>query len=284
MKIIFFGSSSPLSFLPFQQLLASTHEVIALVTESGAISDFPVVESGSIHELAILRDIKILSYDCKDFETLLSEYQADIIVVSCFSRILPASVFSLPRYGAINIHPSLLPAFRGPDPLFWQYRAGAKVFGITLHRLCEKIDAGDILAQKQIKLADGILVEIAKQQLGKLAAGLLIETLHKLLQVDLPPIKQDETQSSYQSWPETEDYSISSDWTGVHITNFISAYRKSGIYFSCKINNKIFRISDITAIKPLPGNLTAGEVVEYNGEVIEFSCKDSLLECRLYRG
>ena len=253
------------------------------MTESGAVTDFPVVESGSIHELAIRHDIEILSYHGNDFEMILSDYQVDIIVVSCFSKILPASIFSLPGYGSINIHPSLLPAFRGPEPLFWQYRAGAKVFGITLHRLSKKIDAGDIVAKEKIDLADGISVDVAKQELGKMAAELLIETLHQFEQGNLQPVKQDETLSSYQPWPEIKDYSLSPGWTGTHIANFISAYRKPGIYFSCKINNEIFRISDIIAIKPLPGNLTAGEVIEYNGDVIEFSCNDSLLECRLYR-
>ncbi len=283
MKLVYFGSSSPLSLLPFQKLLTSSHQLLALVQESEPVSDFPLIESGSINELALQHNIDTVFYNGNGFKEKLLDYRADLIIISCFAKIIPASLIACARYGAINIHPSLLPAFRGPDPLFWQYRAGVEEFGVTLHYPGEKIDAGDILMQEKVKLTDGISVLTAKQALGEVAAQGLVDTLDKLELGNCPREKQDENRASYQPWPQMKDYSISTTWSGRHILNFVSAYKKPDVYFMCEINEKIFKVSEITALKPLPGKEKSGEIIKYEGACLAFACKDSLLECRLYR-
>ncbi len=89
-------------------------------------------------------------------ETLaaLDALRPDLAVVACFTRRLPAALLALPRYGFLNLHPSLLPAYRGPRPVYWQLRHGAPA-GVTVHYMDEGLDTGDIAAQRPVSLPDG---------------------------------------------------------------------------------------------------------------------------------
>ena len=76
----------------------------------------------------------------------------DLALIVTYFRILPPAVFTLPRHGTYNIHPSLLPAYRGPQPLYWALRHGATVTGASLHRLDEGIDTGPVFARRQVAI------------------------------------------------------------------------------------------------------------------------------------
>ena len=77
----------------------------------------------------------------------LAAYQPDLICVACFSLRIASSILDIPRLGSLNVHPSLLPAHRGPVPLFWAFRQGLQQTGVTIHLMDEGMDTGDILAQ-----------------------------------------------------------------------------------------------------------------------------------------
>ena len=80
----------------------------------------------------------------------LTRLDFDAITVACFSRKLPASVLRLPRLGCLNVHPSLLPAHRGPDPLFWIYHDGDETGGVTIHLMDEGFDTGPIVLRETV--------------------------------------------------------------------------------------------------------------------------------------
>ena len=79
--------------------------------------------------------------------TLLARLRPDVICVACFPRLLPVSILALPRLGALNLHPSLLPSYRGPAPLFWVFHDGLERAGVTLHVMDAGADTGPIVAQ-----------------------------------------------------------------------------------------------------------------------------------------
>ena len=161
LKIIYIGSSGPLSLIPLQRLLDCGQAVVAVALEA---DDEPVLQDqripllttnhGSVASLARLHGIPLIELSRPWVYSVdeMGRYAPDLIVVSCFARKLPESVLSIPHIGCFNLHPSLLPAYRGPVPLFWQFRAGVKTFGITLHRMSSRLDAGNIVAQTGVCL------------------------------------------------------------------------------------------------------------------------------------
>ncbi|MCG8353859.1 MAG: hypothetical protein MI924_39345, partial [Chloroflexales bacterium] len=81
--------------------------------------------------------------------------QPDVVCVTCFPRRIPVELLRIPRFGFLNLHPSLLPAYRGPVPLFWMLRNGEQVSGVTLHCIDQSFDTGDIVGQVAFTLPDG---------------------------------------------------------------------------------------------------------------------------------
>lgn len=90
----------------------------------------------------------LLPADARGLGRALTGYQADLLVIYGFNWILPPSVFTLPRFGTINIHASMLPRYRGPAPVLWALRNGDPDIGVTVHRIDEGVDTGPVLEQR----------------------------------------------------------------------------------------------------------------------------------------
>jgi methionyl-tRNA formyltransferase len=113
-------------------------------------------------------------------QELLRGWRPDVMIMASFDQILKPATLGIPRLGWLNIHPSLLPRHRGPEPIYWALRAGDREAGITIHWVVERIDAGPIVAQRRIAVApDETSGTLAKRLV---AAGLdaLQETLKDL--------------------------------------------------------------------------------------------------------
>ncbi|MBI2320612.1 MAG: hypothetical protein HYU88_00550, partial [Chloroflexi bacterium] len=110
----------------------------------------------------------------------LSDYRPDVIAVACFPRRLPPAVLALPRLGALNVHPSLLPAGRGPAPLFWAFRLGERRTGVTVHLMTDELDAGDILLQEALEVPEGIAGLDLEEHCAELGGRLLVAAIGAL--------------------------------------------------------------------------------------------------------
>lgn len=154
--------------------------------------------------------------------SVLAAYHPDIICVSCFSQRIPRAILDLPRLGCLNVHPSLLPANRGPVPLFWTFREGYEQTGVTIHLMDEAMDSGAILAQKPIKVPDGISYAQLESQCALRGGELLARTVWDLYRGRVVPVPQDETKSSYHPFPSTQDFVVNpAEWSARHVYNFL---------------------------------------------------------------
>ncbi len=152
----------------------------------------------------------------------LAAYQPDVICVACFSLLLPRALLAMPRFGCVNVHPSLLPANRGPVPLFWTFREGDARTGVTVHYMDEKLDSGDILAQDVIEVPDGVRYEQLEWRCAEHGGELLARTVWDLYLQRAARVPQDEAKSSYRSFPEHQDYVVyAQKWDARHVYNFI---------------------------------------------------------------
>lgn len=164
---------------------------------------------------------------------LITRLQPDLIVVACFPLIFPSVLLALPRYGCLNLHPSLLPRYRGPAPLFWIARQDERLTGVTLHMMTEALDSGDIVAQTQFERLEGISEAELEQRCAIEGAGLLADIIEQLKQDQpLPRRPQIEAEASYFPWPTTVDFQIPTGWPARRAFNFIRGTEEWPLFVS----------------------------------------------------
>lgn len=285
MNILYIGSSGPLSYLPLQALLQSpfANNIISIAVDEVAATKLTAVNkrAATLESLAFYNNIPLLKLKKNTANNIaaISKLKADIILVSCYARKLPIEIISLAKTGCFNIHPSLLPKYRGPTPLFWQFREAENIFGITLHRMTEKFDDGAIVAQQSINMPQGISKQEASILLAKIASKLVLNTLPILLQKKIKELKQNETEASYQSFPQKKDYNVSISWTAQRIYNFICANKRLGIIFSCDIDKKKYKLIDALSYqKSAYAGLNDG-LYFIHQDVISFKCSEGYVQC-----
>jgi folate-dependent phosphoribosylglycinamide formyltransferase PurN len=133
--------------------------------------------------------------------SLLADLEIDILVVCSCRQILQPLLLTAPRLGCVNVHPSLLPKFRGPMPIFWALYEGRRTTGVTIHKMSEQVDAGDIIDQFEVPIQAGENEQSLQQRLFRAAAERLPGVLKDYARGCLAPRPQPEGQGSYQGYP-----------------------------------------------------------------------------------
>lgn len=150
----------------------------------------------------------------------LAAQALDLVCVACFPWRIPAALLALPTYGFLNVHPSLLPAYRGPAPLFWQLRAGLPGGGVTVHWMDAAFDTGPIAAQAALPFPDGATSAELDRLLALAGAGLLLDVLRQLATSHRPQQPQT-ADGSQQSWPTDADFRLDRQWSARHAYTFM---------------------------------------------------------------
>jgi methionyl-tRNA formyltransferase len=179
------------------------------VTSPLALAAANDVPAFAVRRLAASETIKVLT-----------ELLPDVICVSCFLHRLPPAILNLPPLGCLNVHPSLLPRFRGPAPLFWALRAGVAETGVAIHFMDEGFDTGDVALQRPFPLPDGATHAELETSLAQLGGELLVEALQKLAAGTLPRQPQPPGFSS-DPWPGDADFALDTSWSAQHAFNFM---------------------------------------------------------------
>lgn len=179
-----------------------------------------VLENFSNGKIEVLNPKRINDKIIKKIEKI----QPDIIFSIYYRKILPVSVLKIPKLGCINIHPSLLPKYRGPIPTAWAIEKGESVFGISIHLMDKGIDTGDILIQKEYPIGNNETGYQLYTRAMKLGAELLIDNFEYIINNELIPITQKGLGSYYGK--KNGKYTI--DWkdTAININNKIRVHSK----------------------------------------------------------
>ncbi|MCC7300203.1 MAG: methionyl-tRNA formyltransferase [Verrucomicrobia bacterium] len=182
MRIVFFGSA-PIGFSLLDALLSSERdEVVAVVTQPDRpagrkqqLTPCPVKVLSRERGLAVLSPEKI-----KEGLPELAALDADLFVVVAYGQYIPPSVLALPKQGAINFHPSLLPKYRGASPIQWAVANGDGVTGVTILYVSEKMDAGDIILQREVPIGPDDTSDTLEPVLAISGAELLMEAIEQI--------------------------------------------------------------------------------------------------------
>jgi methionyl-tRNA formyltransferase len=207
MRVIFMGT--PDFAVPALRALAEAdYDIVAVVTQPdrpkgrGKKNTSPPVKETAVSlNIPIFQPAKIKD---PDFICALRDLAPDVIVVVAYGRILPKDILTIPGYGCINIHASLLPKYRGAAPIHWAVINGEKVTGITTMFMDEGLDTGDMILREAVPIHDDDNVGAVHDRLAVLGAGLLIKTL-SLLRCGRAPRLPQTGESSYAPMLKTED-------------------------------------------------------------------------------
>jgi methionyl-tRNA formyltransferase len=138
----------------------------------------------------------IVSNHPERWAAMLAPLEPDLLVSAGFPWRIPADVLALPRLGAINMHPALLPRYRGPAAIEWAFRNGDAEVGFTVHRLAPDFDTGPILAQARFPITDDDDIDSLVAKFGPVLPGLLGQALERVARGD-PGEPQDEAEATY---------------------------------------------------------------------------------------
>ncbi|MBC6314802.1 methionyl-tRNA formyltransferase [Listeria grandensis] len=212
-KIIFMGT--PAFSVPVLKEVAQAYEVIAVVTQPDrAVGRKRVLTPPPVKEAAVTLGIPVYQPEKLRSSTELAELiglDADLIVTAAYGQILPNELLDAPKHGCINVHASLLPAYRGGAPVHYAILDGKKETGVTIMYMVEKLDAGDMLARRSIPITDEDNVGTMFEKLSEVGASLLMDTLPDLLAGKITPEPQDVTQVTFAPNIKREQEKI--DWT-----------------------------------------------------------------------
>lgn len=200
MKIVYMGTPD-FAVAPLEALLQAGYEVCAVVTQPDkqkgrgkAVQMSPVKECALRHGLKVFQPVKIREAQAVEE---LSRFGADLFVVAAFGQILSEEILNMPELGCINIHASLLPAYRGAAPIQWAVLNGEKESGVTIMRMAKGVDTGDMLCKAAVPLDEKETGGSLHDKLMEVGARLLVEALPKIERGELTAEAQREEDATH---------------------------------------------------------------------------------------
>lgn len=184
-----------------QAIIEAGHQVSAVVTQPDKpkgrgkeLQMTPVKACAAAHNIPVFQPGKIKEPEAVE---VLRSYEADIFVVAAFGQILSEEILSMPKYGCVNIHASLLPKYRGAGPIQWAIIDGEKKTGVTIMQMEKGLDTGDMLLQKEVEIDPKETGDSLHDKLAAAGAELIVEALPKIAAGQLTPRKQNDAESCY---------------------------------------------------------------------------------------
>ena len=208
---------------------------------------------------------------------IISSIDPELIVVVAYGKLLPNKVLDYPKYGAINLHASLLPRHRGAAPIQAAIIAGDKVGGVATMYMSAELDAGNIIFMKETPIYDDDTASTLHDRYMDIGGKLLVRTISAIEQGTAPSIPQNHALSTYALMIKKEDAEINWSRSSVEIRNLIRGYNPWPVAYS-EINGHALKIyaSDIGQKEALSG-VEPGTVVSADGRGIEIATGDGTL-------
>ncbi len=241
-KIIFWGTSD-FAVPALEILVKNGYKIAGVVTTPDEpkgrkllLTPPPVKVAAGKHGLEIFQPEVLNS------KTELPE--ADLFIVAAYGKIIPKVILENPRLGALNIHPSLLPRWRGPSPIQYAVLSGDRETGVTIMKIDELMDHGPIIATSgKLQLTSKTTYKELHDKLAKIGAGLLVETLPKYLSGELKPIPQDDSKATFSKILTREDGRIDWSKSAEETQRMVQAFNPwPGVWTTWPSAKKIYRL------------------------------------------
>jgi len=251
LKVLLFGSESDFTSIVLQGLVTAGMSIGAVAIHRARgrrgvhrFGELPVVRAGDVGAVASAHDIPLLALETLSEDGALeasARLRPDLLAIACFPRILGERWLELAPHGAFNLHPSRLPAYRGPSPLFWQFRNGEERTGITLHRAIAAVDAGPVLEIDEMPIAAGVSASEVNAALARRGAVLLARAVGQVETGTLRESGQDEARATWFGWPDESAFRISTSWTAERAFRFMRGVAEWGRPFSIEADDGMLK-------------------------------------------
>lgn len=244
MNIVFMGTPD-FAVESLSKIYDSGHNVLAVVSQPDKTSGRGMkLTMPAVKEYAISKNIKVLQPEKvkgnEEFISELKKLNPDVIVVVAYGKLLPKEILEMPKYGCINVHGSLLPAYRGSAPIQWAIINGETTTGITTMYMNEGMDTGDMILKREIEISHEDTYGTLYDKLKKLGGKAIVETLEKIADGIIPREKQSDN-CSYAPMIEKSLGNIDWDKSAASIRNLIRGLNPMpGAY--TKLDDSIMKI------------------------------------------
>lgn len=265
MRVVFMGTPD-FAVGTLEAIIKAGHQVEAVVTQPdkpkgrGKNMQFPPVKEVALkYDIPVYQPVKVKE---EAFQQVLEKINPEVIVVVAFGQILPQSILSLPKYGCINVHASLLPKYRGAAPIQWAVIDGEKETGVTTMLMDEGLDTGDMLKKVVVPLEEKETGGSLFDKLAQSGAELLLATLEELEQGTCMRTKQDHALSTYAKMLDKKLGKIDFSKSAEEIERLVRGLNPWPSAYTT-YNGKTLKIWDADVIERQVDG-AVGEVVEVN--------------------
>ena len=209
---------------PLKKIIESQHDLVAIISNPPKpMGRKKILKYTDVGKFALDNNIKLIELDSFDDQKIYREVvslNVDLFVVVAF-KILPKKYIGIPKFGAINIHASLLPKYRGAAPIQWALMNGDAFTGVSIFQIEKKVDTGKIILQENIKIENEDNFETLSIKLSELGGEVLIKSLDMLAKGKINLIIQDNSQSTRAPKIDKDMLKIDWSWPGEKINNWV---------------------------------------------------------------
>jgi methionyl-tRNA formyltransferase len=260
-SIVFMGT--PAFAVPsLEILIRHEYPVVGVITQPDrprgrgqTITAMPVKTIAEQHDLVVFQPEKVRE---PGFLDIFRDVAPDLVVVAAFGQILPREMIESPKMGCINVHPSLLPQYRGAAPINWTLIQGERKTGVTIMLMDEGLDTGDILLQEETIIEQEETFGTLHDRLAKMGAELLLKTIEMMQNSTVRPIPQDNALATYAPRLKKEDGRIRWDSDVHSIVNLIRGLSPVPCAYTFFKGKKLKVFSSAGEVVPVTGHV--GEI------------------------
>lgn len=236
MRVVFFGSSE--FSVPTLQAFASCprHEVVGVAAQPDRPSGRNrQIQRGVVHAWAADAGLPVILPErigSPEALAQLGAWRPELIVVASFGQFIPAAVRQLPSRGIVNVHPSLLPKYRGAAPLQWSIACGETVSGVTIFHVVREMDAGDIILQERHPILPDETAVALSDRFARIGADLAVRAADLLETGNAPAIPQDTNEATYAPKISKDDGRVDWAMSAAELHNRVRGFQPwPGVYF-----------------------------------------------------
>lgn len=278
MKVFFMGTPD-LARTVLDRLYHSDNELLLVVSQPDKQKDRGhSVKMSPVKEYALANGIEVFTPDTLkngELKPYIEKYKPDAIIVAAYGKILPDHVINFGGYGCINVHGSLLPKYRGAAPIQRAIMDGEKKTGITIMKMDEGLDTGDMISKTEVEIKDTDNFETVHDALAAAGAELLITTLSDIENGTATFEKQDDTLSSYAKKITKEDCITDFDTDSKSLWHKLRGLSPIPLGFAF-LRGKMIKFIDV-AYDGYNSGKVPGEVVSLENEEIKIACKSGCI-------
>jgi methionyl-tRNA formyltransferase len=270
MKIIFMGTPD-FAVFSLRSLIEAGHDVAAVFTQPDkprgrgyTLMPPPVKVYATEKNIPVYQPTTLKDEATAD---ILEKISPDVIVVVAYGKILPSSVLTLPRYGCINIHGSLLPEYRGAAPMQRAIIDGKKVSGITTMYMAEGVDTGDMLLREEVSIEEDDNFETVHDKLGKCGARLIVKTLDAIQDGSATRTPQDHALATHAAKITKEDCLLDFNDDAESIHNRIRGLSPIPLAFTHTPDGKLLKVTSSKVVNRDESHTSVGEVLSLDSGI-----------------